>query len=298
MGPRSKNPHQYKCVSQRDNYQGNHRSQIQSRRRSGALGIGRQGTIHHGVLSMHKGGNGLHSLTRGKTTHQLEELLCLLKGSTRASADNFWELKMNVATFMSLVTVLFGSECDYYKGLRNVYATLELKEVMVQKQSFTAEHCRRIRWAILDDGRAHFNEVKTTLDFQGPDEPTWPQSYLIDILRNIGYVIPVERANFPEEWKRKTRGMVPEQTNSTGGMMVGGIKGQDRMNPMATNISNPPQRKYGHQQQPYGTMGGHPLVPGPPGPWWQNPFQGGQYHGAAYPGAAGYHTGSMHQTRE
>ncbi len=71
---------------------------------------------------------------------------------------------MNVATFMSLVWVLFGSECYYYKGLQNVYATLELREVMAQKQSFTAEHCRRITWAILDDGRAHFDDVKTTLD--------------------------------------------------------------------------------------------------------------------------------------
>jgi hypothetical protein len=40
---------------------------------------------------------------------------------------------------MSLVWVLFGFECGYYKGLRNVYATLGLKEVMAQKVVFTAE---------------------------------------------------------------------------------------------------------------------------------------------------------------
>jgi hypothetical protein len=102
------------------------------------------------------------ALLATETTRQLDELLRLSKGSTRAPADNFWELKMNVATFMSLVWVLFGSECDYYKGLQNVYATLELREVMAQKQSFTAEHCRRITWAILDDGRAHFDDVKTS----------------------------------------------------------------------------------------------------------------------------------------
>jgi hypothetical protein len=68
------------------------------------------------------------ALSATKTTRQLDELLRLSKGSTRAPADNFWELKMNIATFMSLVWVLFGSECDYYKGLRNVYATLELKK--------------------------------------------------------------------------------------------------------------------------------------------------------------------------
>jgi hypothetical protein len=101
------------------------------------------------------------------------------------------------------VWVLFGSEWDYCKGLRNVYATLELKEVMAQKNSFTVEHCCQITWAIIDDGRAHFDDVKTMLDFKGPDEPVFPQSFLIDILRNFRYAIPVEQANFPDEWKRK-----------------------------------------------------------------------------------------------
>ena len=100
-----------------------------------------------------------------ENTRQLDELLRLSKGVTRAPADNFWEQKINIATFMSLVWVLFGSDCDYYKGVPNVYATLELKEVMAQKSSFMPEHCRRITWAILDDGRVHFNDVKTTLDF-------------------------------------------------------------------------------------------------------------------------------------
>ncbi len=50
------------------------------------------------------------ALSATETTRQLDELLRLLKGSTRAPADNFWELKMNIATFMSLVWVLFGSK--------------------------------------------------------------------------------------------------------------------------------------------------------------------------------------------
>jgi hypothetical protein len=52
------------------------------------------------------------ALSAMETTCQLDELLRLSKGVTRAPADNFWELKMNIATFMSLVWVLFGSECD------------------------------------------------------------------------------------------------------------------------------------------------------------------------------------------
>jgi hypothetical protein len=109
-----------------------------------------------------------------ENTRQLDKLLQLSKGVTRAPADNFWELKVNVSMFMSLVWVLFGSECDYYKGLQNVYATLELKEVMALKSSFTVEHCCRITWAILDNGQAYFYDVKTTLDFGGPDPPMFP----------------------------------------------------------------------------------------------------------------------------
>jgi hypothetical protein len=109
-----------------------------------------------------------------ENTHQLDKLLQLSKGVTRAPADNFWELKVNVATFMSLVWVLFGSDCDYYKGLRNVYATLELKEVMALKSSFTVEHCHRITWAILDNGQAYFDNMKTTLDFRVTRSPHVP----------------------------------------------------------------------------------------------------------------------------
>ena len=49
-----------------------------------------------------------------------------------APADNFLELKNNIATFMGLVWVLFGSNCDYYKGLRYVHATMDLRDVMAQ----------------------------------------------------------------------------------------------------------------------------------------------------------------------
>ncbi len=134
----------------------------------------------------------------------LDDLLKLPKGTTGAPADNFWELKMNVSMFMALVWVLFGSQCDYYKSLRQIYKTLELKEVYALKASFRAENCRRITWAILDDGRAFFDNVKTKIDFTGQDI-TFPQSYLIDILNNIRYAVPVERASFPDKWRRRDR---------------------------------------------------------------------------------------------
>jgi hypothetical protein len=78
-----------------------------------------------------------HALSATENTRQLEDLLRLTKGTTRAPADNFWELKMNIATFISLIWVLFGSECDYYESLRQIYKTLELKEVYALKAKFT-----------------------------------------------------------------------------------------------------------------------------------------------------------------
>ncbi len=119
-----------------------------------------------------------------ENTRQLNELLRLSKGTTCAPADNLWELKANIATFMSLVWVLFGTECNFYRGLRKVYAALKLKEVNALKAKFSPENCRCITWVILDDGRAFFDDVKTMLDFQGPEGVVYPQSHLNDILSN------------------------------------------------------------------------------------------------------------------
>ncbi len=127
------------------------------------------------------------------------------KGTTCTPADNFWELKANIATYMSLIWVLFGKEWDYYRGLRKVYTTLELKEVNALKAKFTPENCQRITWAILDDGCAYFDNVKTTLDFQGPEKVVYSQSYLIDILSTISYATPIEHASIPDKWKQHNR---------------------------------------------------------------------------------------------
>ncbi len=188
---------------------------------------------------------------------------------------------------MALVWVLFGSECDYYKGLRNVYATLELKEVMAQKMAFTAEHCRRITWAIIDDGRAHFDDVKTTLDFRGSDEPVYPQSFLVYILRNVHYAITVERANFPDEWKRK----VCPTTDDGGGTNTGGgalqMRGRERPLPQGmAQGPNTQRRDLGHTQGYTGGGGQPPFGTGQHGGWWP-PYQGGGYQSTQYPQAGG-----------
>ncbi len=91
---------------------------------------------------------------------------------------------MNVATFMSLIWVLFGSNCNYYKSLCKIHKTLKLKEIYALKLKFSLENCSHITWAIFDDGRAFFDDVKTTIGFTGTDM-SFPQSYLIDILNNV-----------------------------------------------------------------------------------------------------------------
>ena len=93
---------------------------------------------------------------------------------------------------MGLVWVLFGSNCDYYKGLRNVYATMDLRDVMAIKSHFTAEHCRRITWAIIDGSRSYFDNVKTTLNFSTSARIVFPQFFRVDIIQNVRYGILME----------------------------------------------------------------------------------------------------------
>jgi len=52
---------------------------------------------------------------------------------------------------------------------------------------------------------------------------SFPQSYLIDILNNVRYVIPVERASFSNKWCRKDRPK-EDQTSRTPGGQGGGLR--------------------------------------------------------------------------
>ncbi len=61
--------------------------------------------------------------------------------------------------FFTLIWTLFGDECNYYKRLLEVCETLDQQEVHIIRDSFTADVCRRITWAILSNGRFFFNTV-------------------------------------------------------------------------------------------------------------------------------------------
>ena len=156
------------------------------------------------------------ALSTTEKTRPLEDLLRLTKGTTRAPANNFWELKINITTFMSLIWVLFGSNCDYYKSLWQIYKTLELKEVYALKAKFSPEHCRRITWEILDNGCTFFDDVKTTIDFTGTSM-SFPPLFLIDILNIIRYTVLVEQASFPDECRYKGRAREDQSSKTLGG---------------------------------------------------------------------------------
>jgi hypothetical protein len=46
-------------------------------------------------------------------TRMLNDYLKYFKGTTRHPASNYWDLKLNIATLMTLVWLLFGNRCDY-----------------------------------------------------------------------------------------------------------------------------------------------------------------------------------------
>jgi hypothetical protein len=174
---------------------------------------------------------------------------------------------MNIAMFMSLVWVLFGSQCDYYKSLHEIFKTLKLKEVYSLKASFTAENCRRITWAILEDGRAFFDDVKTTIDFTGPNM-TFPQSYLINILNNVRYAVPVKWASSPDEWQCHERAKDDKNHSRT----PGGQGGWERASEQSL--------------LPGGSYGGSARGPSRPNPYGQGGFGGVGPGGTHYGGLA------------
>jgi hypothetical protein len=74
-------------------------------------------------------------LSAMEKTRQLDELLRLSKGTTGAPANKFWELKANVAMFMSLVWVLFGTDCDYYCSLQKSTPCLNTRRSTLSRQN-------------------------------------------------------------------------------------------------------------------------------------------------------------------
>ncbi len=99
-------------------------------------------------------------------TAQFNEVRRHQKTPPSPPLDTYFELRLSVNTFCALVWTLLGNKCDYYKGLFEVCKTLDLQEVHIFRESFTADVCRRITWAILSNGCLFFNTVLLLLETQ------------------------------------------------------------------------------------------------------------------------------------
>jgi hypothetical protein len=119
------------------------------------------------------------ALNATKPTRQFKDYVKYVMGTVvRQPASNYWDLKQNIATYMALLWVLFGDRCDYFINLNEIHAVMDLPKVQQLRQKFSPEICRRISWAIINDGRSFFNMVLTQQDFDGRGTLSFPQSFL------------------------------------------------------------------------------------------------------------------------
>jgi hypothetical protein len=98
-------------------------------------------------------------------TAQFKEVRHWQKTPPSPPPDTYFKLRLSVNTFCALVWTMFGDKCDYYKGIFKVCKTLDLQEMHIIRDSFTADVCRRITWAILSDSRSFFNNVLMVAQF-------------------------------------------------------------------------------------------------------------------------------------
>jgi hypothetical protein len=73
-------------------------------------------------------GNQAGALSPTNNAETFTNLLQLSKRATQAPAHNYWELKLNLATYMGLLFMLVGSQCDYYPALRQVYIRSRIQD--------------------------------------------------------------------------------------------------------------------------------------------------------------------------
>ena len=69
------------------------------------------------------------ALNATENTHLFNKYLKYVKGATQQPANNFWDLKQNIATYMALLWVLFGDRCNYYQNIYKIHSIMDLPEV-------------------------------------------------------------------------------------------------------------------------------------------------------------------------
>ncbi len=112
-------------------------------------------------------------------------------------SGTYLELKLLIGTFCGLLYTLFGSSCDYYHELRKIHSALCARDVAAIRNAFTVDKCRRIVWAIIDDGRAFFRQKLSEADFSDPDGFAFPASLLSSIYGEVRYAQVIKRPFYP-----------------------------------------------------------------------------------------------------
>jgi hypothetical protein len=144
------------------------------------------------------------ALNTTKQKQMFDDYLKYVKGATRHPTSSYWDLKLNIATFMALVWVLFSDKCGIQWNLYKIYTVMYMQEVQQLKGKFTPKICHRITWAILDDGRAFFNMVLTPQDFER-GVLAFPQSYLSSILETVRFCNPIQQGKVPSDWLQQPK---------------------------------------------------------------------------------------------
>lgn len=155
--------------------------------------------------------------TRGN--RKLDEELKLARLLPRKPATSFLDLKLNLGTYCALIHTLFGDECGFYIDLLTLRRCLNMPSVNMLREKFTADMCKRITWAIISEGRDYFLQIKLKGDFR--ERPiTYPMSLLSSTHDYVRTVVPVQRANYPQEWftdRSETAGRNSSGLQSGGG---------------------------------------------------------------------------------
>lgn len=132
----------------------------------------------------------------------------------------YLEMKLLIGTFCCLLYTLFGSHCDYYHELRKIHTALGARDVAAIRGAFTVDKCRRIIWAIIDDGRAFFRQKMSEADFSDPDRYTFPTSLLSAIYDPVRFANVIERPFYPKAWM-----IAPENAQEGGNTRRAGTSG-------------------------------------------------------------------------
>ena len=147
-----------------------------------------------------------HELAEGasSTNRTFAEALALNKRDPRPPPDTYHDLKAVVGTFCALLWTFFGDRCEYFRKCHEIYNCLDSDTVSEKWHYFTAELCRQIVWAILDDGREYFSQTMLPDAFEVPPSAVsyirYPVSGLEELVRPIRNQAPIIKANFPEQW--------------------------------------------------------------------------------------------------